>query len=197
METVSSTTQASRPSVTSRDAENAVRTLLRYIGEDPDREGLLDTPGRVVRSWQEMTGGVLADPSRILATQFNEQADEMVVLRDINFVSLCEHHVLPFSGTVDVAYLPGPRVVGLSKLARLVDCYARRLQIQERLTKQVAETLYDQTGAKGVGVIVKASHSCMTCRGVRKSSGEMVTSCLLGCFRDPGARSEFLRLTAT
>ncbi len=176
-------------------ASEAVTTILRFIGEDPSRDGLADTPERVLRAWREMTSGYGDDPAEILARTFDETSDEMVVLRNISFHSTCEHHLLPFYGEVSVGYLPG-KVVGISKLARLVDCFARRLQIQERLTRQIADSIEEHLDARGVGVIVRAHHLCMGCRGVRQQNTEMVTSSMLGTLRsDPMARAEFLRLT--
>lgn len=175
-------------------AEDAVRTLLRLVGEDPDRDGLKGTPDRVVRALREMTEGYRQDPAAILGRVFEEPYDEMVVLRGISFSSLCEHHLQNFTGEVDVGYLPG-KVVGLSKLARLVDCFARRLQIQEKLTRQIADAISQHLEAKGVGVVVRASHSCMSCRGVKKAGATMVTSAMLGYLRDKAeARAEFLAL---
>jgi GTP cyclohydrolase I len=177
-----------------QSAADAVTTILQFIGEDPSRDGLHDTPGRVLRAWREMTSGYGDDPAEILSRTFDETSDEMVVLRGIGFHSTCEHHMLPFYGEVSVGYLPG-NVVGISKLARLVDCFARRLQIQERLTRQVAEAIEVHLEARGVGVIVRAHHLCMGCRGVRQQSTEMVTSSMLGTLRsDAMARAEFLRL---
>lgn len=174
---------------------DAVRRLLQFIGEDPEREGLLDTPKRVVKAYAEMTAGYSEDPAAILSTTFDDRCDEMVMLRGIDFVSLCEHHLLPFTGTAVVGYVPGDRVVGLSKLARLVECYARRLQVQERLTNQIAYALLDHLDARGVGVVIRAHHSCMGNRGVRKPGAEMVTSAMLGVLRDDtAARAEFLAL---
>lgn len=174
------------------EAEAAVRQLLRYLGEDTERAGLKDTPGRVVRALTEMTAGKNERPEHVLKRTFEEQCDEMIVLRGIRFTSLCEHHLLPFDGTANVGYLPG-KVVGLSKLARLVECFSRRLQMQERMTKQIADALEEHLSAKGSGCIIRAKHACMGCRGVRKPDAEMVTSCLLGVFRtDDKARSEFL-----
>jgi GTP cyclohydrolase I len=176
-------------------ASEAVTTILRFIGEDPSRDGLAGTPERVLRAWREMTSGYGGDPGEILARTFDETSDEMVVLRNISFHSTCEHHMLPFYGEVSVGYLPG-KVVGISKLARLVDCFARRLQIQERLTRQIAESIEEHLDARGVGVIVRAHHLCMGCRGVRQQTTEMVTSSMLGTLRsDPMARAELLRLT--
>ena len=162
--------------------------------DDPDREGLRNTPGRVVRALYEMTRGQTESPEQILSTTFNEPCDEMVVLSGIAFTSLCEHHLLPFTGTVDVGYIPG-KVVGLSKLARLVDCFARRLQIQERLTAQIADSLETCLEAQGVAVIVRGQHACMACRGVRKAGATMVTSAMRGFLKDnPTTRAEFLEL---
>jgi len=175
-------------------AEQAVATLLRFIGEDTSRDGLLDTPSRVVRAWREMTAGYGEDPAEILSRTFEESSDEMVVLRGISFFSTCEHHMLPFYGTASVGYLPG-RVVGISKLARLVNCFARRLQIQERMTRQIAESVEQHLDARGVGVVIRAHHLCMGCRGVRQEETEMVTSSMLGTLRsDPTSRAEFFRL---
>lgn len=160
-----------------------VRRLLQYIGEDPQREGLLDTPARVVKALREMTCGYGIDPKQVLSTMFSESADELVLLRNIPFVSLCEHHMLPFHGVAHVAYLPGERVVGLSKLARLVDCFAKRLQIQERMTHEITTALMAHLNPRGAAAIVIAHHSCMSCRGVQKSGTEMITSSMLGDFR--------------
>lgn len=178
------------------DHDQALR-LLQSLGVPLDAEGTRETPGRMVRSLRELTEGYAQDPREILAKRFPvEKADEMIVVRDIGFWSLCEHHVLPFHGTVDVGYIPGESVVGLSKLARLVHCFARRLQIQERMTQQIAHALADELGSIGVGVVVRATHLCMAMRGVR-SPAEMVTSSMLGVLRDkPEARAEFLALTA-
>lgn len=178
------------------DTLEAIRTLLFAIGEDPDRDGLRDTPARMLKSWTEVFAGYRQDPARILATTFDEVMgyQEMVLLRDIPFHSTCEHHWLPFHGTAHVAYLPGDRVVGLSKLARLVDCFARRLQIQERLTQQIARSLMEHLGARGVATVVQAQHGCMSCRGIRKDGASMVTSAFEGEFRTPETRAEFLAL---
>ena len=173
--------------------QNAVRLLLASV-DDPDREGLQDTPGRVVRALLEMTRGQMEDPAKILSTTFNEPCDEMVMLTNIAFTSLCEHHLLPFTGTVDIGYIPG-KLVGLSKLARLVDCFATRLQIQERLTAQIADSVEGYLEAQGVAVIVRGHHACMSCRGVRKSGATMVTSAMRGLLKnDSTARAEFLEL---
>lgn len=178
------------------DAEAAIRTILRAIGEDPDRPGLRDTPARVLRSWGELFGGYREDPGSLLATTFDEVEgyDELVLLRDVPFQSTCEHHMLPFTGTAHVAYLPGDQVVGLSKLARLVDCFARRLQIQERLTRQVVQALMDHLAPRGAAAIVQAGHGCMACRGVRKPGASMVTSAYAGALAEPARRAELLAL---
>jgi GTP cyclohydrolase I len=182
---------------TREQAEEAVRTLLKWAGDDPTREGLLDTPKRVVKAYEEFFKGYDGNPKEILSTTFEEVAgyDEMIVLRDINFNSHCEHHMVPFTGKVHVAYLPKSKVVGLSKLARLVDVYAHRLQIQEKFTAEIANTLNDILHPKGVAVVVEATHMCMTMRGVKKHGTVMQTSKLLGLFRsDPRTRQEFFSL---
>lgn len=178
------------------DPTDAVVRLLEHIGEDPTRDGLLDTPRRVVKAWRELTVGYTMDPAEILATTFDVTCDEMITVRRVPFSSLCEHHILPFHGHATVAYIPSPggRIVGLSKLARLVDCYARRLQVQERLTAQIADAIDEHLQPIGVGVIVTASHTCMSMRGIGKP-GEMVTSKLTGALRnDAAARAEFMHL---
>jgi GTP cyclohydrolase I len=175
---------------------DAVVRLLEHVGEDPNRAGLADTPNRVVRALSEMTAGYSDDPAAILATTFADRCDEMVLVHGIDFTSLCEHHLLPFVGTAAVGYIPGDRVVGLSKLARLVECYARRLQVQERMTTEIAEAVERYLEPRGVAVTVEAHHSCMGCRGVRKPRARMVTSAMLGAFRDnSAARAEFLALS--
>lgn len=180
---------------TRNDAEDSIKTLLAFLGEDTSREGLLDTPKRVVKAMEEMTNGYNADVEEILGRTFDVACDEMVVLRNIPFTSLCEHHLLPFTGFACVGYLPAERVVGLSKLARLVHCYAKRLQVQEQLTTQIATALNACLSCKGVGVILTANHACMSCRGVAVSGTEMVTSHVLGAFRESReVRSEFLTL---
>ena len=178
------------------DVKDSVTRLLQFIGEDPTREGLLDTPKRVVKAWREMTEGYWQHPAEILATSFDGAGyDEMVVCRDIEFVSVCEHHMLPFTGLAHVAYIPKQRVVGLSKMARLVDCFARRLQIQEKMTRQIADSMQIALDPQGVGVIVQARHSCMACRGVRKQNASMVTTALTGAFREHAVRDEFFAHT--
>lgn len=172
-----------------------VKQMISFVGDDPDREGLEDTPARVVRSWREIYKGYNEDPAEILGVTFEaEQTDELVLCKDIEFFSTCEHHIIPIIGTAHVAYIPNGRVVGLSKLARLVDCFARRLQIQEKMTSQIAQALYENLDARGVGVIVKARHMCMSSRGVRKGSSWMTTSCMLGNLKtDADRRSEFFK----
>jgi GTP cyclohydrolase IA len=175
--------------------ERSIREILQCIGEDPEREGLVNTPARVASMWKEITQGYDEKPEQILERQFIEPHDEMVVARDIEFYSTCEHHLLPFSGAVTIGYIPNRGLIGLSKLPRLVECFARRLQLQERLTAQVAESLMDILDPHGVGVVIRAKHLCVGCRGVRKSALEMVTSVLLGVMRDdPQARGELLQL---
>ncbi|PKO73118.1 MAG: GTP cyclohydrolase I FolE [Betaproteobacteria bacterium HGW-Betaproteobacteria-17] len=178
------------------DAENAVRTLIRWAGDDPTREGLLDTPARVVRAYEEFFAGYSEDPVQLLSRTFGEVDgyDEMVVMTDIRFESHCEHHMVPIIGKAHIAYLPDRRVVGISKLARLVDLYAKRLQIQERMTVQIADTLNDVLQPKGVAVVIEGSHQCMTTRGIHKRGVSMVSSKMLGSFReDARTRAEFLR----
>lgn len=186
---------ASRPS--RAEAEDAVRVLLRWAGDDPTREGLIDTPSRVVRSYEEFFAGYTVDPAALLARTFSETDgyDEIVLLRNIRIESRCEHHILPIIGRAHVAYLPGRRVVGISKLARVVDAYARRLQIQEKLTAQIANTINEVLEPRGVAVVIEAEHECMTTRGVHQSGVSMVTSHMLGAFRDdPATRREFFAL---
>ncbi len=188
-------TPRQRPS--QAEAEAAVRTLIEWAGDDPDREGLLETPGRVTRSYRELFGGYETDPREYLARTFEEVGgyDEMVVLKDIRVVSFCEHHMLPVIGRAHVGYLPTNRVVGISKLARVVHGFARRLQIQEKLTAEIAEAIQDILKPKGVGVLIEAEHSCMTMRGVNTPGSSLTTSTLLGELRDdPRTRQEFLEL---
>lgn len=176
------------------DPEDAVVRILQFIKEDPTREGLIETPRRVVKAFKEMTVGYDTDITNILGVTFDVDCDEMVVVKDIPFSSLCEHHMLPFTGTATVAYIPGKRVVGLSKIPRLVDAFAKRLQVQERLTNQIADAMVEHLNPLGVGVIIKGHHSCMSLRGVGKS-GTMMTSALRGVMRTkPEARAEFLHL---
>jgi GTP cyclohydrolase I len=174
--------------------QECVRYLLACIGEDPSRPGLLDTPKRVVKALDEMTCGRNLDPVAMLGTVFEEPCDEMVLVRGIRFVSLCEHHLLPFVGEMSVGYVPNGRVVGLSKIPRMVEAWSRRPSMQERLTQQVAHTLHDCLGAQGTAVVARAHHACMGCRGVRQPDADMVTSCLLGSMKERDARSEFMAL---
>ena len=181
--------------VTQAEAEAAVRTLLRWAGDDPDREGLLDTPARVARSYRELFAGYGTDPRTYLERTFEEVGgyDELVVLRNIQVVSFCEHHMLPFVGHAHVGYLPTNRIVGISKLARVVHGFARRLQIQEKLTAEIAEAIQDILEPQGVGVVIEAEHSCMTLRGVNTLGSTLTTSRLLGVIRDDArTREEFL-----
>jgi len=163
--------------------ERAVGEILKAVGEDPDREGLRYTPRRVARVYAELFAGLFEDPAEHLAVGFSEKYDEMVVLRDIPFYSMCEHHLLPFMGRAHVAYLPRGRVVGISKMARVVDAIARRPQVQERLTSQIADLLMEKLDARGAGVIIEAEHTCMTVRGVRKPGSILVTSAMRGLFK--------------
>ena len=176
---------------------DAVRRLLKFIGENPRRDGLLRTPERVVKSLKEMTDGYEKNPEELLKVVFELDTDEMIIARGLRFSSLCEHHILPFTGTATIAYVPkGKRVVGISKLARVLDVFAHRLQIQERLTTQIAKCIGKVLHPAGVGVILRAQHQCMGCRGVRQPDGEMVTSCMLGCMRKkPEARAELMALS--
>lgn len=187
---------AQMPSVTEDQAREAVGVLLRWAGEDPSREGLQDTPGRVVRAYRDWFSGYLTDPADYLRRTFEEVEgyDEMIVLRDIEFESHCEHHMAPIIGRAHVGYLPTNKVVGISKLARVVDGYARRFQVQEKLTAQIARCINDVLKPRGVGVVVNAIHQCMTTRGVHKRGVSMITSKMLGNFReDARTRNEFLR----
>ncbi|GIX36715.1 MAG: GTP cyclohydrolase 1 [Lysobacteraceae bacterium] len=179
-------------------AEEAVRTLLRWAGDDPEREGLRDTPARVVRAFEDWFSGYREDPEAYLLRTFEEVAgyDELIVLRDIPFESHCEHHLAPIVGRAHVGYLPDGKVVGISKLARVVEGFARRLQVQEKLTAEIAECIDRVLRPRGVGVVIEAEHQCMTTRGIHKRGVSMVTSTLLGSFReDARTRDEFLRLT--
>lgn len=179
------------------EAEAAVRTLIEWAGDDPDREGLAGTPERVVRAYEEFFAGYNEDPVALLAKTFEETAayDEMVVLRDIRVESHCEHHIVPILGKAHVGYLPAGRVVGISKLARLVEVFAKRMQIQEALTSQIADSIQEVLKPRGVAVVIEAAHQCMTTRGIHKPGVSMVTSRMLGSFRDdPATRREFLAM---
>ncbi|MEQ8394771.1 GTP cyclohydrolase I FolE [Thalassobaculum sp.] len=182
---------------TREEAERAVRTLIEFIGENPEREGLQDTPKRVVKSYEDLFSGYLYDPADILARTFEEveDYDEIVLLRGVRLESFCEHHMLPIIGTAHVAYFPTDRVVGISKLARVIDAYAKRMQIQERLTAQIAQAIEDVLRPAGTAVVIESEHHCMSTRGVRKPGVSMVTTRMLGCFKDdPERRREFYQL---
>lgn len=175
--------------------QRAVREILLAVGENPDREGLRETPARVARMYAELFGGLHQDPRRHLKKFFTEKCDEVVLVRDISFNSMCEHHMLPFMGKAHVAYLPGPRVIGLSKLARVVEEVARRPQVQERMTEEIADLLVQELQAKGVAVVIEAEHTCMTIRGVRKPGCVCVTSAMKGVFRTGSStRAELMTL---
>jgi len=184
-----------KTSVDTKRIEKAVTEILLAVGEDTGREGLKGTPGRVARMYAELLGGMHEDPKQHLRSVFTENYDEIVLLRDIPFYSICEHHLMPFIGSAHVAYLPSGSVLGVSKLARIVDCFARRLQAQERLTYQIADFIMNSLKPQGVAVVLEASHSCMTIRGIKKPGSIMVTSALRGIFkRDPRSRNEVLSL---
>jgi GTP cyclohydrolase I len=175
--------------------EQAVREILIAIGEDPDREGLARTPARVAAAYAELFAGLREDPRRHLRVTFDEGHQEMVVLRDIPFASMCEHHLLPFTGFAHVGYIPKGRVVGLSKLARLVEGYARRPQVQERMTSEIADAIMEELAPQGCGVVIEATHTCMTIRGIQKPGATMITSAMRGGFkRRPETRAEFLEI---
>ncbi len=172
-----------------------IRSLLEFIGEDVKREGLVDTPRRVIKSYKEIFGGYHMDPKKVLGTTFEANGyDQVVICKDIEMFSTCEHHMIPFIGKVHIGYIPGKRVVGLSKLARLVEVFSRRLQIQEKMTQEIADSMEKYLEPKGVMVVVKAKHLCMCARGVQKQHSEMVTSAIRGAFEDAAARSEFMEL---
>ncbi len=175
--------------------ERYVRELLAFIGEDPDREGLVKTPARVARSFEFLTKGYQENPRAVIGdAMFTEAYSEMIIVRDIDFFSLCEHHLLPFYGRAHVAYIPDGRIVGISKITRMVEIYARRLQVQERMTAQIASTLADVLEARGVGVVIQAEHMCMRMRGVEKPNSVIVTSDLIGVFQKRDTRQEFMNL---
>ena len=165
--------------------------LIKAIGDNPDREGLLDTPKRVIKSWETIFGGYKLTPEEVLTTQFSETYDEMVICKDIEFYSTCEHHLLPFYGKCHIGYLPNGKIVGLSKMPRLVEVFARRLQVQERLTEQIANSMMEILEPRGVGVIMEAKHHCVVCRGVQKQNSVMITSSLKGLFSEFNVKSEF------
>ncbi len=175
--------------------EAAVREVLLAVGEDPEREGLLETPARVARMYAEVFAGLHADPREYLRKTFTQKYDEMVIERDIRFASMCEHHLLPFVGRAHVAYLPKGKIVGLSKLARVVETLSRRPQVQERMTEELADLLMAELSPRGVGIVLEASHTCMTIRGIRKPDALCITSSMRGAFRDnPATRSELMAL---
>lgn len=177
------------------DPLKVVRSLIKMIGDDPDREGVVDTPDRVVRSWSEIFGGYKMDPSEVLKTTFDAEGyNQMIICKDIEMFSTCEHHMIPFFGVVHIGYVPGDRVVGLSKLARLVEVFSRRLQIQERLTKQIHESLVTALRPRGAMVVIESKHLCMCARGVAKQNSLMVTSAFNNVFEDAKARAEFMGL---
>jgi len=195
---VTDTIKPERP--TRDEAEAAVRTLLKWAGDDPDREGLVDTPKRVAKAYDEFFAGYEQDPKEILSRTFEEVAgyDEMIVLRDIPFESHCEHHMVPIIGRAHIGYLPNKKVVGISKLARILEAYAKRLQVQETMTAQIADCIQEVLEPLGVGVIIQATHQCMTTRGVHKNGVAMVTSRMVGAFRDDEkTRREFLAFAGT
>ena len=184
-----------KTSVDTKRIEKAVREILLAVGEDIEREGLKKTPERVARMYAELLAGMQKDPEKHLRSVFTENYEEIVLLREIPFYSICEHHLMPFIGHAHVAYLPSGRILGISKLARIVDCFARRLQAQERLTYQIADFIMNNLKPQGVAVVLEASHSCMTIRGIKKPGSVMVTSALRGIFkRDPKSRSEIMSL---
>ena len=172
-------------------ANKLIYDLIKAIGDNPDREGLLDTPKRVVKSWQTIFGGYKLTPEEVLTTQFSESYDEMVICKDIEFYSTCEHHLLPFYGKCHIGYLPNGKIVGLSKMPRLVEVFARRLQVQERLTEQIANSMMEILEPRGVGVFMEAKHHCVVCRGVQKQNSVMITSALKGLFSEFNVKSEF------
>lgn len=177
------------------DAAQAVRSLLKYIGENPDREGLLETPSRVVRSYDELFAGYVQDPAELFKVFDSDGYDEMIVVRGVNYQSVCEHHMLPVEGIATVGYIPNGKVIGLSKLARLVDIFARRLQLQERMTIQITNCIEEHLQPKGAGCVLQARHLCLSCRGARKENASMITSSLTGVFKsDQASRAEFLSL---
>jgi GTP cyclohydrolase I len=175
--------------------ERAVREILLAVGEDPDREGLQETPARVARMYAEMFSGLHADPRELLVKKFTQKHDEMVLVKDIGFESMCEHHLLPFVGRAHIAYLPNGRIIGLSKIARVLEVLSHRPQVQERMTEEMADLLMEELDARGVGVVLEATHSCMTIRGVRKPSSQCITSAMRGAFQtNLSTRSEFMSL---
>jgi GTP cyclohydrolase I len=182
-------------SANTQTIENSLRDILRHIGDNPDREGLKDTPQRIIRSWSELFCGYKQNPADLMRFFSEGSCNEMVVLRDIEFYSMCEHHFLPFFGRVHIAYIPDGKVIGISKLARLVEVYSRRLQIQENMTAQIADAIMEHLQAKGAMVVCEAQHLCMVARGVKKQNSTMVTSAIRGVFEKQAVRAEFMGLT--
>ena len=176
------------------DAEHTVAKMIEHLGDNPNREGIIDTPKRVVKSWKTLYGGYSQTPEDVLKTSFNVDYDEMIISKDIEFYSTCEHHMLPFFGKAHIAYIPRANVVGLSKLSRLLEVYARRMQIQERLTNQIADGMMKVMNPLGCGVIIEAKHFCMVCRGVQKKNSTMITSAIRGLFKSAEVKNEFHRL---
>jgi len=181
-------------SANTEDVKNSLKGILRFVGDDPEREGLLETPDRMIRSWKRLFGGYKQKPEDVLKTFKDGACNEMVILKDIEFYSTCEHHFIPFFGSVDIGYIPNGKVVGISKLARLVEVFSRRLQIQERMTTQIADAIMKHLDPQGVMVRVRAQHLCMLARGVEKKNSIMITSAIRGIFTDTEARAEFLNL---
>lgn len=175
--------------------EDIIRQLLLAIGENPDREGLLETPDRVKKSLEFLTNGYTQDVDKVInEALYDEECDDMIIVKNIEFYSMCEHHLLPFYGKCHIGYIPNGKVIGVSKLARITEIFARRLQLQERLSRQIAQVIKDKVGAKGVGIVMEAQHMCMTMRGVKKQHSKMVTSAMMGLFRRTETRLEFLNL---
>ena len=185
--------QTSKYKISEARVSENLKEILAYIGENPEREGLKETPKRVIKSWQKLFGGYAQKPESVLKTFTEGSCDEMVILKDIEFYSMCEHHMLPFIGTISIGYLPNKKVLGISKLARLVEIYSRRLQIQEKLVAQIADSLMEHLKPLGVMVVCKAKHMCICSRGVQKHNAEMITSALRGVFNKNEVRQEFLQ----
>jgi GTP cyclohydrolase I len=189
----SANAQIDRYKITQERARENIKEILSYIGENPNREGLKETPKRVIKSWEKLFGGYRQNPTSVLKTFTEGSCDEMVILKDIEFYSMCEHHLQPFFGTISIGYLPNKKVIGISKLARLVEIYSRRLQIQEKLVAEIADSLMQHLKPLGVMVVCKAKHMCICSRGVQKHNAEMITSALRGVFKKNEVRQEFLQ----
>lgn len=185
--------QTDRRKISEEEISQSIKNMLAYIGDDPDREGLKETPKRIIKSWGKLFSGYDQKPESVLKTFTEGSCDEMVILKNIEFYSTCEHHFLPFFGTISIGYLPNKRVLGISKLARLVEIYSRRLQIQEKLVAQIADSIMEHLHPLGVMVVCKAKHMCICARGVEKNQAEMITSALRGAFNKPEVRQEFLQ----